>query len=81
MRVTVLLFAAFREAIGRNRLEIDLPEGATAEQVYSVLGRQQPAFDQMRPYTTFAVNRDVVSPNHRLKDGDEVAFLQPSSGG
>jgi molybdopterin converting factor subunit 1 len=81
MQVRLLLFAAHREAVGRRRLEVEVPEGATAEDLYRLVQEKQPALSSLRPYTTFAVNREVVDPSSPLRPGDEVAFLQPVSGG
>ena len=76
-----MLFAAHREAAGRSRLEVEVPVGATAEDLYELVQQELPALAFLRPYTTFAVNRQVVDPSSPLRPGDEVAFLQPVSGG
>lgn len=81
MRIHVLLFASHREIAGRNRLEFDLPDGARAGDVYDRLLAECPGLDRLRRYTSFALNREVVPPDAPLHDGDEVALLQPVSGG
>ena len=81
MNVCVLLFALYREAVGEKRIEVELPAGSTAEDLYTHLSAQYPALGRLRPYTTFAVNRETVAPDTILRSGDEVALLQPSSGG
>jgi sulfur-carrier protein len=79
--VCVLLFAAYREAVGRSRVEVDLPESSTAGAVFAALQIDHPELARLRPYTTFAVNRSVCEASTRLNPCDEVAFLQPVSGG
>jgi molybdopterin converting factor subunit 1 len=79
--VEVLLFAAFREAVGCSRLQIETPSGTTVEGLFSLLQSKHPGLAPLRPFTTFAVNREVVPPDALLQPGDEVAFLQPVSGG
>lgn len=79
--VRILLFAAHREAAGTGDLVLELPAGATAEDAYSELTARYPALADIRRYTSFAVNREVVSAGHVLLDGDELALLQPVSGG
>ena len=37
MRVRVRLFASLREAVGTSEVELDLPEGATAETAWQRL--------------------------------------------
>lgn len=81
MRVRLLLFAAHRELVGDSRLELDVPENSTAEDVYLIMEGRQPALEPLRPFTTFAVNRQIADPSTVLHPGDEIAFLQPSSGG
>jgi molybdopterin converting factor small subunit len=81
MQVRVLLFAAHREAMGGGRLVCDVPNGASLEMLYDELERREPRMADLRPFTTFAVNREVVGASTTLSDGDEVALLQPVSGG
>ncbi len=81
MRVRVLLFAAFRELFAQREIEVDLPVGATAEDLFVTLQQRQPALARLRPYTSFAVNREMQTSDVRLHSGDEVALLQPVSGG
>ncbi len=81
MRIVVRLFAAHRERAGRSSLEIQLPEPATVEDAFNSLARTYPALGETRQFTTFALNRSVVDPDQALSDGDELALLQPVSGG
>lgn len=81
IRIRLLLFAAYREAVGRSECEIDLPTGSTLADLFASLTETHPELAAYRPYTTFARNREVVPPEATLHDGDEVAFLQPASGG
>jgi molybdopterin converting factor subunit 1 len=79
--VCVLLFAAHRETMGARRLEIALPAGTTLDGLYDELQRRSPAMEAIRPSTSFAINREVVPSSTPLTAGDEVALLQPVSGG
>ncbi len=81
MQVTVLLFASLRERFGAGRLELDLPPGSTAGDVFDELARRCPAIEPLRAYTTFAINREAGGRGELLAAGDEVALLQPVSGG
>jgi len=81
MRVRLLLFAAYRELLRETRLEVDLPDGATAQDLYRLMEDRQPHLAGLRSSTTFAVNREVAPASTVLRSGDEVAFLQPASGG
>ena len=81
MKVEVRLFARYREAAGRDRVEIDLPEGGTVETAWEAVSRRFPALGQYRPFTLFALREDYVSPDHRLGEGDELCLFPPVSGG
>lgn len=81
MRIHVLLFAAFREAVGSSRLELDVPDGTSLRQVFALAECSHPRLAPLRPYTTFARNREVVEGDTLVAAGDEIVFLQPASGG
>ena len=74
MRVTVRLFAGLRELAGHSRLELE--DVATVADVWPRLGLgDEPAG------LLYAVNREYVSTDRALADGDEVALIPPVSGG
>ncbi len=80
-RVCVLLFASYRELLGASRLELTVPPGATLQDVYRALEVREPRLAQLRGCTTFALNREMAPPGSAVCDGDEIALLQPVSGG
>ena len=43
MKVNVRLFARYREAAGRDRVEVDLPEGGTVESAWEAVASRFPA--------------------------------------
>jgi len=81
MKVQVRLFARYREAAGRDRVELELPEGGTVEAAWAAVVERYPALLPYRPHTLFAVGRDYVNPEHPLQSGDEVCLFPPVSGG
>src|SRR5688572_25184643 len=80
MRIVVRLFAGYREAAGTARLELDLPEGATASDVVREVRRRHPLTGTGRGLA-IARNGDYVDPLVTLGDGDELALIPPVSGG
>ena len=81
MRIQVRFFAAPREALGTNEVELQLPSGTTVEEMMNHLAEMYPV---LRAYTRFisvAVNRTYVSMQTELHEGDEVACLPPVGGG
>jgi sulfur-carrier protein len=81
VRIPVALFARFREAVGRGRVEVEVAEGATVEDVWTALAAAHPALTRYRPHTLFAVGTDYVPANHQVRAGEEVACFPPVSGG
>ena len=80
MKVSVRFFALYRERAGVSQTEVELPEGATPEELLvrlrSVYG-SLPLSDSV----LIAVNSEYASPEATLHEGDEVAFIPPVSGG
>ncbi len=81
MRVRVRLFARYREATGRERLDLDLPDNTTVEHAWAAIVGRHPALEAFRPYTLFAIGTEYVGPEHRLAPDDELCLFPPVSGG
>lgn len=81
MRIELLHFASFRDAVGRDRETRELAEGTRVRELWSSLSREVPLFARFPAPPPAAVNREYVPPETVLRDGDEVAFLPPVAGG
>ena len=81
LRLRLRFFASHREAVGRESLSFEMPEGATAGQLLERLVKEHPGLKRLREHTVVAVNREQVDMGYVLGDGDEVAFYPPVSGG
>lgn len=79
MRVEVRFFALYREQAGQDRLSLILPEGARVKDLAEALKGLVPALALEGGMA--AVNQSLAGPETPLKEGDEVAFLPPVSGG
>jgi molybdopterin converting factor subunit 1 len=79
--VAVSLFARYREATGRDRVEVEVPEGATVEDAWRALSTAHPILARYRAHTLFAVGNDYVEPGRPLHPGEELACFPPVSGG
>lgn len=78
MRVSVLLFGVLREKVGRARLAVEVPDGATVAEVVAAAGMDAAAIERsVRP----AVNQEYCEWLRPLAGGDEVALIPPVSGG
>jgi len=78
--VTVRLFAAAADAVGRRQLEGDWA-GLTPPQLLAVLKEQYPGLGRLVPSLAVAVNREYAGADRVLNHGDEVALIPPVSGG
>lgn len=81
MLVTVRLFARLREIAGTPDVRLDVFHGATVRDVWLELVRQYPEMSSYTTTVSSAVNEDYSRMNATLREGDEVAFLPPVSGG
>ncbi len=77
--VTLRCFAAVREALGTDDMQVDVPRGTTVEGLRALLGQRTPQL--LRVPVAYAVNRDYARADTVLADGDEVALIPPISGG
>lgn len=90
MRVRTLYFARLRELTGRDQEELEVPEGATCEEVVRSIAERygEPLrrylFDEsggLRRSLAIALNGERVNPETRVRDGDTVVVIPPISGG
>ena len=81
MSVTVRLFAILREAVGQDTIELAVEKPLSATEVLQKLADTYPELGRYQPMINFAVNGEYVSRDAQVKDGDEIAFIPPISGG
>ncbi len=83
MTITVRYFAGIREKFGRETDELSLADlsSPTAEGVLEYLSDESEWLLGAKRHLRCAVNLEFVSWEHELKDGDEIAFIPPVSGG
>lgn len=77
MSITVRYFASLREQLGRDEDRLDALDADTAAGIWvrAVPGRTMP--DRV----LIAVNQEYADGDHPVRDGDEVAFFPPVTGG
>jgi molybdopterin converting factor subunit 1 len=81
VHVTVRLFARLRELTGASELRREAPDGCTARDVWDGLAREFPALAEYTTAISVAVNQEYARLTASVRDGDEIAFLPPVSGG
>ncbi len=82
MEVELRLFAVLRERAGRDRLTVELPEGATVAEALAAAGREPGLGEILAALPVrVAVNREYATPEAIVAAGDELALIPPVSGG
>ena len=81
MKVKYLLFASFREAAGTSHGTLEVPAGATLDDVWDKLVAEHPRLTPHAGTAAYAINSSYAKPGEHVNEGDEVAFLPPVSGG
>jgi molybdopterin synthase catalytic subunit len=81
MRITLLAFGMLRELLGSGAAPLDLPAGATVQDLLERCQVLAPEKDALWSSVAVAVNQEYVRGGHPLAEGDEVALLPPVSGG
>jgi molybdopterin converting factor subunit 1 len=80
MTVAVLLFASYADALGGDRITLDLPAGASVRDLLDHV-RSLPGADRLPLTPVVAVNQHYATVHQRLTPGDEVALIPPVAGG
>jgi molybdopterin converting factor subunit 1 len=81
MKVKVLFFGLTHELTGVEEQHVELPEGENLEGLWSECSKRFPRLGEIATSLLYAVNQEVVERSRPLRDGDEVAFMPPVSGG
>ena len=79
--VTVKLFAAYQDAYGAPDIVLEMPQGATVEQVCDRVLLDRPQLAPLKGMTQFGVNLEFVSAETIVNNGDEIVLIPPVSGG
>ncbi len=82
--VRLRFFASLRESLGVDVEQVELPDQIA--DVSALTGWLQARDDTWHaalgnPQLRVAVNQAVVKPGHPVRDGDEVAWFPPVTGG
>jgi molybdopterin converting factor subunit 1 len=81
VKVSLLLFASLRDAIGERSLCMELADGSTVADLKHRLGIEYPRVEPLLATVVCAIDDDYVGFEEALHDGAEVALIPPVSGG
>jgi molybdopterin converting factor small subunit len=80
LRLRVLLFASYAEALGFDRVDLSLELPCTVDDAVKRL-RALPGGEKLPSRPLCALNLSQAAPEDPLSPGDELALLPPLSGG
>lgn len=81
MNVRLLLFAVLQDIVGSSEISLQLTPGTSALDVWKTLREKH---HQLVPFAAppmTAINQSYAPAETVLRDGDELAFIPPVSGG
>ena len=77
MSVKVLYFASLRERLGRDGDHLELNQPLTVQALWQAANGDLAMPDNI----LMAINQEYVGADAQVRDGDEVAFFPPVTGG
>ncbi len=81
VRVKVLFFGMLKDIVGRAEDHIEVADGSRLESVFTCYARRFPRLSDMQASIVLACNQEFCDRSAALREGDEIAFLPPVSGG
>ncbi len=77
MTIRVRYFASLRETMGRTGDDLPITETTTVEKIWQRATRNMQRPEQL----LVAINQEYATFTDKVKNGDEVAFFPPVTGG
>lgn len=80
--IAVKFFGKLGDIAGED-IQLDSADMSSVADVLAYLSQETPAIyrEVTAPQVLIAVNQEIVTFEHSIKSGDEVAFLPPVTGG
>jgi molybdopterin synthase catalytic subunit len=81
MRLKVLFFGMLKDVAGVPEERLEIGDGADLHAVFEHYAARYPKIREMAGSIVMARNHEFAGPATPARDGDEIAFLPPVSGG
>ncbi len=83
MKIKIRFFSIYRDIVGREQIEIEMPDnigiGAIIKHLINRYPKLEKIFDEIKPLVL--LNGVVADETKMINDGDEIAIIPPVSGG
>jgi len=80
MKIEILAFGIAKDIIKGQKLNLDIPAGATVGSLKTNLCQQFPDFEKLKSLA-IAVNEEYRTDDFELNEADEIVIIPPVSGG
>ncbi len=77
----MLFFASLADTTGIRETSVKASGFPDVESIFNYFAKEHPVLENYRSSALFALNSDFTRPDTPVRDGDEVAFFPPVSGG
>ena len=81
MSIRVLFFASLSDIAGGRARQVESGEVTDVISVFNKFAAEFPEMEGHRSSILFALNSEFARHDTPVRDGDEIAFLPPVSGG
>ena len=81
MSIRVLFFASLADIAGMREVSVETAGFTDVISVFNKFAKDFPPLEAYRSSVLLALNSEFARPNSPVRDGDEVAFFPPVSGG
>ena len=81
MKIKVLFFGVTQDLTGLQQEQTEIPEGTNLDGLWRRYAARFPRLHELSGVLLLAVNQEIADRARTLRDGDEVAFMPPVSGG
>jgi molybdopterin converting factor subunit 1 len=81
MSLRILFFASLADIAGAREVLLDATGFTDVKSVFDKFAGDFPALEKYRSSVLFALNSEFARSTSPVRDGDELAFFPPVSGG
>jgi sulfur-carrier protein len=81
MSIRILFFASLADITGMRETSLDAAGFTDVNSIFQKFAKDFPALGAHGSSVLFALNSEFARPGSPVKDGDELAFFPPVSGG